>query len=170
VVGSRKPSKREEPRNRDCCRHYSVHEVQSVFVSAKTSRTSSTDVIGLYPFALRPVHRGASDMPSKYIASSSCDSCAEASLCSVCACFVYFPCFRFALALFALPCSVRGPVDLPPCVEHTLFPFIAGAPHLNLVRLLRALQRRHLMRPPASNITSSLLSSITIPKVQNSSE
>ena len=83
---------------------------------------------------------------------------------------MYFPCFRLALALVALPCSVRGPVDLPPCVEHTLFPFMAGALQRNLVRLLRALQRRHLMRPPASNITSSLLSSITIPKVRNSNE
>jgi hypothetical protein len=58
-------------------------EVQSFFVSAKASLTPSKDVIGLYPFALRPVLLGASDIPSKYIASSSCDSCAEASLCSV---------------------------------------------------------------------------------------
>ena len=41
------------------------------FVSAKASLTPSTDVIGLYPFALRPVLLGASDMPSRYIASSS---------------------------------------------------------------------------------------------------
>ena len=83
MVGSRKPSKREETRNRDCFAHYPVQEVQSVFVSISIVRTPSTDVIGLYPFALRPVLLGASDMPSRYIASSSCDSCAEASLCSV---------------------------------------------------------------------------------------
>ena len=79
---------------------------------------------------------------------------------------MYFPCFRFALALFALPCSVLGPVDLPPCVAHTLLPFIAGAPHLNLVRLLRALQRRHLIRPPASNNTSLSLEFHKTPKAQ----
>ena len=151
---------------RDCSPHYPVQEVQSGFVSNSISRTPSTDVIGLYPFALRPVLRGASDIPSKYIASSSWESWAEASLCSVCACFVYLPCFRFALALFALPCSVRGPVDLPPCVAHTRLPFIAGAPHLSFVRLLRALQRRHRIRPAASNITSSFLTSITTPKAQ----
>ena len=60
-----------------------VQEVHSVIVFAKASLTPSKDVIGLYPFALRPVHLGESDIPSKYIASSSCDSCAEASLCSV---------------------------------------------------------------------------------------
>ena len=160
MVGSRKPSKRDKTRNRDCFAYCPVHEVQSVFVSSSIVRTPATDVIGLYPFALRPVHLGASDIPSKYIASSSWESWAEASLCSVWACFVYLPCFRFALALFALPCSVFGPVDFPPCVAHTLVPFIAGAPHLNLVRLLRALQRRHLIRPPPSNNTSLSLSSI----------
>ena len=31
-----------------------------------------------------------------------------------CACLVYFPCFRFAAALLALPSTVRGPDDFPP--------------------------------------------------------
>ena len=134
---------------------YPVHEVQSVFIEGSHSRTSSRDASLRYAFALRPMLRGASDIPSKYIASSSCESCAEASLRSVWACLVYLPCFRFALALFALPCSVRGPVDLPPCVAHTRLPFIAGAPHLSFVRLLRALQRRHRIRPRASKRKSS---------------
>ena len=83
MVGSRKPSKREETRNRDCFAHYPVQEVHSVFEFDSSSLTPSRDVIGRYPFALRPVLLGASDMPSRYMASSSCDSCAEASLCSV---------------------------------------------------------------------------------------
>lgn len=134
---------------------YPVHEVQSVFIERSHSRTSSRDSSLQYADALRPVLRGASDIPSKYIASSSWESWAEASLCSVCACFVYLPCFKFALALFALPCSVFGPVDFPPCVAHTRLPFIAGAPHLNFVRLLRAPQRRHRIRPRASKRKSS---------------
>ena len=39
--------------------------------------------------------------------------------------------------------------------------------NVDLVRLLWALQRRHRMRPPASNITSSLPSFITTPSKLN---
>ena len=54
-----------------------------MIVFASIARTSSRDSSLQYADALRPVLLGASDIPSKYIASSSCDSCAEASLCSV---------------------------------------------------------------------------------------
>ena len=44
---------------------------------------------------------------------------------------------------------------------------MAEAPQRNLVRLLRALQRRHRIRPAASNITSSFWTSIKTPHKLN---
>src|ERR1041385_293594 len=42
------------------------------------------------------------------------------------------PCFQFARRHFSIPWGVRGPVDLPPCFQHLVYPpalllHIAGA-------------------------------------------
>ena len=114
-------------------------KVHQALVEGSHARTSSRAVSLRSAFALRTVLLGASFMPIRCIASSSYESCAEASLRSVWACLVCCSCFKFALA-----CSLRGPVNLPPYVAHSRLPSIAGASHLSFVRLLRALQRRHL--------------------------
>ena len=54
----------------------------------------------------------------------------------------------FAEAQRALPSLVFGPVERPPCVLHTSFPFMAGALHCCLVRFDLALHCLQRIRPP----------------------
>jgi hypothetical protein len=66
---------------------------------------------------------------------------------------VSLPWTVFASAHRLRPCSVFGPVDLPPWVLHTSLPFIAGALHWTPVRREWALHCLHMIRPPAiSNV------------------
>jgi hypothetical protein len=53
------------------------------------------------------------------------------------------------------PSSVFGPVDLPPCVLQTFFPFRAGARHCCFVRFDLAWQRGQVMRPPRVRMACS---------------
>ena len=58
------------------------------------------------------------------------------------------PWIVLAAAQRALPSLVFGPVDNPPCVLHTSFPFKAGALHCCFVRFDWALHCLQRIRPP----------------------
>ena len=54
----------------------------------------------------------------------------------------------FAAAQRFRPCSVFGPIDLPPCIAQTRFPLMAGALHCCFVRFDDAWHRAQVIRPP----------------------
>ena len=62
----------------------------------------------------------------------------------------------FAAAQRLRPSMVLGPVDLPPCILHTLFPLTAGQKHCFLLRFDIAWQRAQRIRPPANDTKGSL--------------
>lgn len=56
------------------------------------------------------------------------------------------PCTVFASAHFALPATVLGPVERPPCARQTALPFIGALRHCSPERLERAWQRDAMIR------------------------
>ena len=102
--------------------------------------------MGFLPRDLGPVIN-----PKMCAASSSWASRRDPRDRSNLAALVSLPWTIFASAIRCLPSAVLGPVLRPPCKLHfcVLLELSAGRPHCCFVRVDRAVQRRHLIRPAA---------------------